>query len=355
MSRRVPPHGLPAGPVPACPPTVPDQDFLRLVEAHGLTGSWTWTFATDEHCWSPGLFRLLGFEPGAVRPDYDLFLSLVHPEDRPAIENNAQVMRDGAFNDHTVRVIRPDGSLRVLANRGTAYFTPDGRPRAVAGVVLDVTDTERLALLHREEQRRRRALFEQAQAWMHASPYSDTFRIASRELLTLTGLTQQDFHDDWTRILVPQERSRAYDTILARIRTGLPFVAENPLALADGESGWFRGVFVPVRDAEGRIETWASLNSRVDGIRPVPTGLARRGLEQAVQGAHLRAARGLLDWSMADLAEASGLSLSTIRRLEDGSEGPAARSRHAAVEALRRAGIGFLLVEGDTIAVAKVR
>ena len=355
MNRRLPLHGLPLAPDTTCPVAVPDRDFLRLVEAHGLTGSWTWTFATDEHCWSPGLFRLLGFEPGAVRPDYDLFLSLVHPEDRPAIENNAQVMRDGAFNDHAVRVIRPDGSLRVLANRGTAYFTPDGRPRAVAGVVLDVTDTERLAALHREEQRRRRALFEQAQTWMHASPYTETFRIASRELLTLTGLTQQEFHDDWTRILVPEERPGAHDTILALIRTGRPFAVEHHLALAGGGSGRFRGVFVPVRDAAGRIETWASLNSRVDGVRPVPAGLARRGLDQAVQGAHLRAARGLLDWSMADLAEASGLSLSTIRRLEEGSEGPAARSRTAAIEALRRAGIGFVLVEGDTIAVAKVR
>ncbi len=221
--------------------------------------------------------------------------------------------------------------------------------------MLDVTDTERLALLHREEQRRRRALFEQAQTWMHASPYSDTFRLASRELLILTGLTQQEFHDDWTRVLVPESRASAPDAILERIRSGRPFVVEQHLALAGGDSARFRGVFVPVRDADGRIETWASLNSRVDGIRPVPTGPARRGLEQAVQGAHLRAARGLLDWSMADLAGASGLSLSTIRRLEEGSEGPAARSRHAAIEALRRAGIGFVLLEGDTIAVAKVR
>ncbi|KMO37688.1 hypothetical protein VP06_07690 [Methylobacterium aquaticum] len=335
--------------------TFPDQDFLRLVEAHGLTGSWTWTFATDEQCWSPGLFRLLGFEPGTVRPDYGLFLTLVHPEDRPAIEVSAQVMREGIFNDQTFRVIRPDGSLRVLTIRGTAYFFPDGRPRAVAGVVLDVTDTERMAGLRREEQRRRRALFELAQTWMHASPYTDTFRIASRELLILTGLTQQDFHDDWTQILVPRERPYARDPILERVAAGRPFVAEHDLALASGETGRFRGVFVPVRLADGRIETWASLNSRVDGIRPVPTGLARRGLEQAVQGAHLRAARGLLDWSMTDLAEASGLSLSTIRRLEEGGEGQAARSRHLAIEALRRAGIGFVLVEGDTIAVAKVR
>ncbi|WP_269153903.1 PAS domain-containing protein [Methylobacterium currus] len=370
MSRLVPPRGLPAEIRQATgrPRTeavlpgldFPDRDFLRLIEGHGLTGSWTWDFTRNEQVWSPGLYRLLGFEPGSVRADFGVFLGLVHPEDRPVIEANSVVMREGVFHDHTVRVIRPDGSLRMLANRGTAYFTPEGRPRAVAGVVLDVTDAERMAGLHREEQRRKRALFEQAQTWMHASPYSASLRIASRELLTLTGLTQQEFHDDWTRILVPEERARTHDYVLSRVEAGQPFVVENHLALAGGERGLFRGVFVPVRGTDGRIETWASLNSRIDRIRPVPIapvppGAVRHGLEQAVQGAHLRAARGLLGWSMTDLAEASSLSLSTIRRLEEGNEGPAARSRHAAVEALRRAGIGFVLVAGDAIAVAKVR
>ncbi|TGE02526.1 PAS domain-containing protein [Methylobacterium nonmethylotrophicum] len=360
MTRRVPPSGPPADAIrqPDAGADIldfPDREFLRLIEAQGLTGSWTWTFATDEQAWSPGLFRLLGFEPGAVRADYGLFLGLVHPEDRPIIESNLQVMRAGIFNDHTVRVIRPDGSLRVMANRGAAYFTPDGRPRAVAGVMMDVTDAERLAGLRREDQRRRRALFEQAQAWTHASPYSSSLRIASRELLSLTGLKQQDFHDDWTRVIVPEERERARDHIAALLAAEKPFVAEQHLALVGGESGRFRGVFVPVRDGEGRIESWVSLNSRVDGVRPTPSGEVRRGLEQAVQGAHLRAARGLLDWSMADLAGASGLSLSTVRRLEEGGDGTAARSRHAAIGALRQAGIGFVLLEGSVLAVAKVR
>lgn len=350
MTRNAPPFAEPrsAG-------FFPDGEFLRLVEAHGLTGSWSWNFATDEHVWSPGLYRLLGFEPGAVAADYGLIFSLVHPDDRPLIAAHAQALRSGFANDHTVRLIRPDGTLRVLTCRGTVYVTPEGRPRAVAGVVLDVTDAERLAGLHREEQRRRWALFEQAQAWTHASPCGTTMRIASRELLSLTGLSQQDFRADWTQIVVPEERVSALDQLRALLEAGRPFVVEQHLALEGGERGRFRGVFVPVRRADGLIETWASLNSRVDGIRPAPTGLARRGLEQAVQGAHLRAARGLLDWSMADLAAASGLSLSTIRRLEEGGEGPAARSRHAAVAALRRAGIGFVFVDGNALAVARLR
>ncbi|KMO14901.1 hypothetical protein QR78_22520 [Methylobacterium indicum] len=72
-----------------------------------------------------------------------------------------------------------------------------------------------------------------------------------------------------------------------------------------------------------------------------------------MRGRHLRAARGLLDWSMATLAEAGGLSLSTVRRLEDDAEGRSSRSRHKAVDALRRAGIRFIAMDDGTIAVVK--
>ncbi|KMO18356.1 hypothetical protein SQ03_10620 [Methylobacterium platani JCM 14648] len=72
-----------------------------------------------------------------------------------------------------------------------------------------------------------------------------------------------------------------------------------------------------------------------------------------MQGHHLRAARGLLDWSMSTLAEAGGLSLSTVRRLEEDAEGQGARSRHRAVTALRQAGIRFIALDDGTLAVAR--
>ncbi|UHC18007.1 helix-turn-helix domain-containing protein [Methylobacterium currus] len=81
---------------------------------------------------------------------------------------------------------------------------------------------------------------------------------------------------------------------------------------------------------------------------------------QALRGRHLRAARGLLDWSREDLARASGLPLSTVRRLEADAEAGrirshVTRSHHGAVAALRRAGIRFVALDDGTIALAKGR
>lgn len=67
----------------------------------------------------------------------------------------------------------------------------------------------------------------------------------------------------------------------------------------------------------------------------------------------VKAGRALLRWSQVDLAEASGVSIPTIKRLEAGS-GPLAgygRTQIAMREALERAGVEFI-GEGDRSAPA---
>jgi transcriptional regulator with XRE-family HTH domain len=63
-----------------------------------------------------------------------------------------------------------------------------------------------------------------------------------------------------------------------------------------------------------------------------------------ITAAQIRAARALLGWSGAELAEAAGLSLQTIRRMESpiGPERSAAINVEAVQRALETAGVQFL-------------
>jgi ribosome-binding protein aMBF1 (putative translation factor) len=73
--------------------------------------------------------------------------------------------------------------------------------------------------------------------------------------------------------------------------------------------------------------------------------------------AQIRAARGLLDWSQKDLAEATKLSVQTIKRME-GHRGPEA-STEANVQAVHRAlesaGVIFLEAKSNKDGGAGVR
>ena len=63
-----------------------------------------------------------------------------------------------------------------------------------------------------------------------------------------------------------------------------------------------------------------------------------------ISSAQIRAARALLRWSAAELAEISGIGVATIRRLElvDGVPSSNARTLVALQQALEAAGIEFI-------------
>lgn len=93
--------------------------------------------------------------------------------------------------------------------------------------------------------------------------------------------------------------------------------------------------------------------SRGGGLRARPGIVPVHDVTGAVESRHLRAARALLGWAMSDLATMSGLSLSTIRRLEQSTRAVSPRNHQAAVDALRLGGIRFFTLDDGTTALAE--
>lgn len=133
---------------------------------------------------------------------------------------------------------------------------------------------------------------------------------------------------------MPPDRQAAVDQLLMAIHGAIgSFVAQRA---ERNEARYFR--------ASGEsVATWEPAGIT---IRPAITDLGA-----VLYGHHLRAGRALLDWSMSDLAKASKLSLSTVRRLEQDAESVLTRNRRAAAEALQRAGIDFLPLSNGAVAV----
>ena len=58
--------------------------------------------------------------------------------------------------------------------------------------------------------------------------------------------------------------------------------------------------------------------------------------------AQIRGARGMLDWSLMDLARAAGVSVSTVKRIDDAKAVVSPSTREMVQGALEAAGIEFL-------------
>jgi signal transduction histidine kinase/integral membrane sensor domain MASE1 len=119
----------------------------QLAEAQALThvGSWSWDIESGRVAWSDELYRIYGVAPDAFEPSFEGYISAVHPDDRPRVMAaiDLALTRQQPWN-LTERIIRPDGSIRVLKSLGKATADATGRTVGMHGVCLDYTETGRL-------------------------------------------------------------------------------------------------------------------------------------------------------------------------------------------------------------------
>jgi len=119
------------------------QSEQRLTEAQRIAhiGSWEVDLAGGGAIWSDETYRLRGYEPGAVEPCLENFLSPIHPQDRASVEAEilaAQQRADGAYGVE-YRVVLPGGGERLIDGRGRVVFDGEGRPLRLVGTSLDIT------------------------------------------------------------------------------------------------------------------------------------------------------------------------------------------------------------------------
>ncbi|TNC74760.1 sensor histidine kinase [Rubellimicrobium roseum] len=119
------------------------EDRERLAIAIDVAGlsTWDWNLITGEVAWNDGHFRLYGYTPGEVTPDYEAWSSRVHPDDLPEVEERLRRARDEHGPYAAEFRIRPDGEGQVRWCRAAGRFERDamGLPVRMIGIMQDVT------------------------------------------------------------------------------------------------------------------------------------------------------------------------------------------------------------------------
>jgi PAS domain S-box-containing protein len=91
--------------------------------------------------WSDEVFRIFGHEPGAIEVTNENFFAAVHPEDRERIADAVRrAIETGTMYAIDHRVIRPDGSIRIVHEESEIQYDADGRPALMIGTVQDITE-----------------------------------------------------------------------------------------------------------------------------------------------------------------------------------------------------------------------
>ncbi len=121
------------------------EERLREAQAIAHIGSWDWDVFNNRLHWSDEIFRIFGIGAAEFEATYDAFLSLVHPDDRDEVQLAVKDALDhGRPYDIRHRVVRPDGTERIVTERAEVVRGPDGEPVRMYGTTQDVTEHKRL-------------------------------------------------------------------------------------------------------------------------------------------------------------------------------------------------------------------
>ena len=92
---------------------------------------------------NPAATSIVGYSPEEHYADPDLFLRIIHPDDRGLIE---PLLLGSASSDSTVtlRCVHRNGNQIWLEQHNTLVQDPDGRPIAIEGIARDITERRKL-------------------------------------------------------------------------------------------------------------------------------------------------------------------------------------------------------------------
>ncbi len=117
-----------------------NRGVLDEVQKVAHVGSWQWNRDQGIVECSRELANILGVSSIGEKPDWTWFLDRIVQEDRDLVaEVMEQSFEDGEGFDIEYRILRGDGAVRIVQNRGEVATTRGGIIQKINGTMLDVT------------------------------------------------------------------------------------------------------------------------------------------------------------------------------------------------------------------------
>ncbi len=249
------------------------QERRRLLHAQELArvGNWEADMETGELRWSDMIYEMAGQDPNTFSPSINRFYSLIHPDDVARVkENEALAMETGRF-DVVHRVVRPDGTICHVHERGTGELDADGKVRRIIGTVQDITEIKQAE----QDLQIFRSIFDATDQGITVTTptgqlvytnlaYDRMAGYAGAELLGkhISMLMPEDIRSWALQVIIQAAKGdRSWSGLLpVRRKDGGEFVSKSNIAFVHDEHGEVQYIFNVLSDYSGELERQLQLS-----------------------------------------------------------------------------------------------
>jgi PAS domain S-box-containing protein len=191
----------------------------------------------------------------------------VHPDDLEYARASFQkIIQTGGGEKREYRIVRPDGSVRWVSDRGFAIRDENGQVVRIAGIAEDITERKRAEVALRESEERFRELAELMPETIFEVNLEGQLTFVNRNAYNYFGYTQADLKRGLSSfsMIIPADRDRAKDNftrILSGEQTGIneytalrkngatfPVMIYSAPIFKDGNPVGLRGFVIDITD-----------------------------------------------------------------------------------------------------------
>ena len=234
-----------------------DEERIRLGMAAAKMMGWEWDIRSGRNPWFGETRAVMGMTSADTSGSIRDFWNRVHPEDYNQFSEVLETAkRDHLEFDHEFRVIWPDKTVHWLRSAGRFFYTAQGDPERMMGVLRNVT--VRKSALETVEQRE--GELREAQRLAKIGNWTwdigtdtvtwseELYRIAGRDL-NLPAVSYREHRELYTS----ESWEKLQSAVEEVLRTGTSYELDLETIRPDGAKQWLVARGEALRDHAGRI------------------------------------------------------------------------------------------------------
>jgi PAS domain S-box-containing protein len=274
------------------------EESLARAQEIAHIGSWDWDLTTNRVQWSEEMYRIYGVTRKEFGETYEAAIDFTHPEDKERVRQfTEEALVDFKPSAFDYRIVRHDGSIRIINAQARVYPGEDGRALKMAGTLQDITERKAAEEALREAEQNYRDIFENAVEGIFQTSPAGGYICANPSLARMLGYDSPEdllrergenreqhyqnaaLHQEYFRLLQEHGVVRDFEYEELRKDGKRINVLDNVRAVRDGDGKlrYYEGTTQDIserKQAESRSAAFATLARKLSGAQ-VPLNAAR--------------------------------------------------------------------------------